>query len=136
MKKGSADDPFAEEPQDANDEELEDEEEKLEEEPEAGPSGATTGDSVSPDTVASAGSQTQSLPYIYARSSVKDGRQQRPIFLRDEVEDGIPDLVSDLEETFDKNVYRTDVLEAAVVVAQENPDLVEKVLGEWGYGWE
>lgn len=135
MKKGSADDPFAEEPQDAAEEELEDEEEELEEEPLTGADDATGNGSTSLNTE-SAASQTQSLPYIYARDSVKDGRQQRPIFLRDEVEDGIPGLVSDLEEIFDENVYRTDVLEAAVVVAQENPDLIRKVLSEWGYGWD
>lgn len=76
------------------------------------------------------------LPYIYARESVKDGRQQRPIFLRDEVEDGIPELVGELETVFGENVYRTDVMEAAVEIAQEHPDLVADKLGEWGYGWD
>jgi hypothetical protein len=134
MKKGSADDPFAEDPQDG--EEKEAEEGETEEELPAETSDATISGSMSSDTVSAIGSQKQSLPYIYARDSVKDGRQQRPIFLRDEIEDGIPELVSGLEETFDENVYRTDVLEAAVLVAQEHPGLIREVLSEWGYGWD
>lgn len=138
MKQGSTDDPFADDTTSDTDTETDD---------------ATTADpgtAPSQDTVAGeraeesgttgvdddSGSGGGRLPYIYARESVKDGRQQRPIFLRDEIEDGIPELVGELETRFGENVYRTDVMEAAVEVAQEHPDLLEAKLGEWGYGWE
>lgn len=139
MKKGSADDPFAEEPQESDEEDDEPElevtrEESREQERDSSPS-ATEPRGIQTESTTGT-EQAQSLPYIYARDSVKDQRQQRPIFLRDDVEDGIPDLVDRLEDSFGEQVYRTDVLEAAVVVAQRNPDLVEETLEEWGYGWK
>lgn len=127
MKQGSADDPFADDVSESNSEPGED--------TDAPDETTVTGES-STELDAESTSQSGSLPYIYSRDSVKDGRQQRPIFLRDEIEAGIPELVTDLESTFGENVYRTDVMEAAVVIAQENPDLVEAKLAEWGYGWD
>jgi hypothetical protein len=79
--------------------------------------------------------QTRSLPYIHARDGVKDGRTQRPVFLRDHVESGIDDLVAGMEDELGEDVYKTDVTEAAMAVAQEHPDLVLAKLQEWGYGW-
>ena len=141
MKQGSTDDPFAEDPSDQSAEEItessQDTEDSLTQRQETQREAETDTDpTLSSEPVSGSGGGSQTLPYIYARNSVKDGRQQRPIFLRDEVEDSIPELVSKLESTFGENVYRTDVLEAAVVVAQENPELVEAALEEWGYGWE
>ena len=127
MKQGSADDPFADDVTDSN----------------SGNDDGTASSDVDADAEESrserqegSASESGSLPYIYSRDSVKDGRQQRPIFLRDELEDGIPELVADLESAFGETVYRTDVMEAAVVIAQENPELVEAKLAEWGYGWD
>ncbi|RXK47948.1 hypothetical protein [Halorientalis pallida] len=136
MKQGSTDDPFADDT--ATDT---DTEETTVADPEATPSqdttaGGTAEESDAADSDDESGSEPGRLPYIYARDTVKDGRQQRPIFLRDEVEDGIPELVGELEDRFGENVYRTDVMEAAVAVAQEHPDLLEAKLGEWGYGWD
>jgi hypothetical protein len=134
MKQGSADYPFAEdldEPADGEREEETDDRLRSGDEQES-----TGGSSTEDDTGDNSTDNSKTLPYIYARDSVKDGRQQRPIFLRDEIEDGIPALVSELESSLGEDVYRTDVLEAAVVVAQRNPELVEEALEEWGYGWQ
>lgn len=146
MKQGSTDDPFADEGGEG-DQYGEDHEDHGDTAPEASPGSeaGTTEAAVSDPPADESGTDASSgddgsgpgrLPYIYARESVKDGRQQRPIFLRDEVEDGIPELVDELEAAFGENVYRTDVMEAAVEVAQEHPDLVAEKLGEWGYGWD
>lgn len=112
MKQGSTDDPFADDPFDDGAEDDESEEE-------------STGSAP----------QRRSLPYIHARNGVKDGRTQRPVFLREHVEEGIDDLVDRMEDELGEDVYKTDVTEAAMAVAQENPHLVLDKLEEWGYGW-
>ncbi len=142
MKQGSTDDPFAEDTTSETGTDTDDDTgESTTKDPEMQPSqDATAGGTAEASSVADTdddnGSEASRLPYIYARDSVKDGRQQRPIFLRDEIEDGIPELVGELEDRFGENVYRTDVMEAAVEVAQEHPDLLEAKLEEWGYGWD
>lgn len=144
MKQGSADDPFAEEPADDADDAEEDRANAAESDVESPhdraadtDSGAgSTRTSVSESTSDDAGAgQTQSLPYIHARDGVKDGRTQRPIFLRDHVESGIDELVAQMEDEFGEDVYKTDVTEAAMAIAEENPELVRAKLEEWGYGW-
>lgn len=122
MKQGSADDPFAED------------DEESEPEPESAV-GTTDRSTVESDTSASSSVQRQSLPYIHARDGVKDGRTQRPVFLREHVEAGIDELVDEMEAELGEDVYKTDVTEAAMAVAQENPELVLEKLEEWGYGW-
>ncbi|SDG31240.1 hypothetical protein [Halorientalis regularis] len=142
MKQGSTDDPFAEDTvsETGTDTDTESRESATNDPETESSQDATTGgaaeESSAPGTDDDNGSEASRLPYIYARDSVKDGRQQRPIFLRDEIEDGIPELVGELEDRFGENVYRTDVMEAAVEVAQEHPDLLEAKLEEWGYGWD
>jgi hypothetical protein len=142
MKQGSTDDPFAEDTTSETGTDTDDDTgESRIKDPETQPSqdttaGGTAEESNAAGTDDDSGSEASRLPYIYARDSVKDGRQQRPIFLRDGIEDGIPELVGELEDRFDENVYRTDVMEAAVEVAQEHPDLLEAKLEEWGYGWD
>lgn len=130
MKQGSADDPFADDPTDEHegDEQVDKEgvSESTEPSEESQPSIQKSGHTAT---------QTQSLPFIHARDGVKDDRKQRPVFLREHVEDGIDDLVDQMEDEFGETVYKTDVTEAAMVVAQENPELLLKVLEEWGYGW-
>lgn len=138
MKQGSTDDPFAEPPDDGEPEQPESGSgSEARAEPESGASSDEPGErdeTAGNATTAETAPQKQTLPYIHARESVKDGRTQRPIFLRSEVEDGVDELVDDLEDRVGANVYKTDVMEAAVVLAQENPDLVEAKLREWGYG--
>ena len=132
MKQGSADDPFAD---DATEETDSEKEPELETDDQGAKTGlASTGTDRSTGTAAS--SQTRSLPYIHSRDGVKDGRTQRPIFLRDHIESGIDDLVTQMEEELGKDVYKTDITEAAMAVAQENPELVREKLDEWGYGWD
>lgn len=128
MKQGSTDDPFAEDPIDDTDDENPDDDLALE-------SDQDLGTTSSPLTTESSQTQERSLPYIHARNGVKDGRTQRPVFLREHVEEGIDDLVDEMETAFDERVYKTDVTEAAMVIAQENPELVRAKLEEWGYGW-
>ena len=84
----------------------------------------------------STGSRT--LPYIYKRDAVKDGRSQRPVFLRDYNEDRIPELKDTVEEDLGESVPKTDVLEAALETAIENPEMVAATLrtDRYGYDWE
>jgi hypothetical protein len=132
MKQGSADDPFAddaaEEPETENATGVEAESLPIETELPSSETGDATDQASS--------SQTRSLPYIHSRDGVKDGRTQRPIFLRDHIEEGIEELVAQMEDQFGEDVYKTDITEAAMAVAQENPHLVQAKLDEWGYGWE
>lgn len=124
MKQGSADDPFAEERSDDS--------AGVEDEPLDRSSTETALD----DDPTPTPTRTRSLPYIHSRDGVKDGRKQRPVFLREHIESGIGDLVDQMEAEFGENVYKTDVTEAAMAVAQENPALVQEKLDEWGYGWD
>jgi hypothetical protein len=117
MKQGSADDPFAEDPDEAD---------QSEAVPDEDPQASTEADTTTRD---------RSLPYIHTRDGVKDGRTQRPVFLRDHVEDGIDELVTQMEAELGEDIYKTDVTEAAMAVAQEHPELVREKLDEWGYGW-
>ncbi|QSG13543.1 Uncharacterized protein HSBGL_4129 (plasmid) [Halapricum desulfuricans] len=126
MKKGSTDDPFADDEEEADNEPEQPESERSE------LNSSATSESL---TAAQSTTQRQSLPYIHSRDGVKDGRKQRPVFLREHIEDGIDDLVDQMESEFGEDVYKTDVTEAAMAVAQEHPELVLEKLEEWGYGW-
>jgi len=119
MKKGSTDDPFSEDPERKRSE-----------------SDAESESESTIPTEQSKGTQRRSLPYIHSRDGVKDGRTQRPVFLRDHVESGIDELVAEMEQELGEDIYKTDVTEAAMVVAQEHPELVQETLEEWGYGWD
>jgi flagellar biosynthesis/type III secretory pathway M-ring protein FliF/YscJ len=112
LTSGPAQDPFAEDDTGNDDDE---------------PSAAET---------ASVSSAKPTLPYIHRRDSVKEDRNQRPMFLRPDTESGIDDLIDDVETDLGEDVYKTDVTEAAMVVAQRNPELVADVLREWGYDYE
>lgn len=129
MKQGSTDDPFAEDPGPDTSAET-----PTDTEAETTPSGESP--ALSSQTESTTTSRSHQLPYKYSRENVKEGREQRPIFLRPEVEDGIDDLVDDLESRLGEDVYKTDVMEAAIAVAQARPDLIADELREWGYDWE
>lgn len=139
MKQGSTDDPFAEEP--ADDPFEDDPDDASDSGPDETPSAVdesrteSAATESSPQVTAPQSTQRRSLPYIHARDGVKDGRTQRPVFLRDHVEAGIDDLVAEMEAELGEDVYKTDVTEAAMVVAEEHPELVLGKLEEWGYGW-
>lgn len=74
-----------------------------------------------------------SIPYKLRRDKVNEGREQVPYFLRTEIIDAEDDLQDTLEDLLGENVYKSDYREAAMVVAQRNPELVAEVLREWGY---
>ncbi|ELZ89586.1 hypothetical protein C453_00175 [Haloferax elongans ATCC BAA-1513] len=77
-----------------------------------------------------------SIPYKLRRNKVNEGREQVPYFLREEVIDGEAELQDTLEELLGENVYKSDYREAAMVVAQRNPELIAEILREWGYDLE
>jgi hypothetical protein len=119
MKSGSGDDPFAETDTDSEPE-SDDQQDEMAVETES-----TDVDTAQPD-----------IPYKFRRDSVKQDRKQRPIFIRPEVEERESTFLRNLEDEVGEDVYKTDALEAALVVAMDNPDLVAEELREWGYDWE
>ncbi|MDS0223026.1 hypothetical protein NDI54_16900 [Haloarcula sp. S1AR25-5A] len=119
MKSGSGDDPFAESDSDPDTEERSDETAEIE-----------------PDSEAPEDAGQPDIPYKFRRSSVKEDRKQRPIFIRPDVEARESTFLRNLEDDVGEDVYKTDALEAALVVAMDNPDLVAAKLREWGYDWE
>lgn len=74
-----------------------------------------------------------SIPYKLRRDKVNEGREQVPYFLREEVIEAEVELQDTLEESLGESVYKSDYREAAMVVAQRNPELIADVLREWGY---
>lgn len=74
-----------------------------------------------------------SLPYKLRRQNVNEGREQVPYFLRPEITEREEGLKRTLEDDLGETVYKSDYREAAMVVAQRNPELVAEVLREWGY---
>lgn len=138
MKQGSADDPFADEVTDDTDEPTE---ANATETPspasdvdQHGEATSVTSDEALSEREETAQRTRRSLPYIHARDGVKDGRTQRPVFLREHIEEGIGELLAEMEAELDEEVYKTDLTEAAMAVAQEHPELVVAKLEEWGYG--
>lgn len=73
------------------------------------------------------------IPYKQRREKVNAGREQVPYFLREHVIDAEDELQDSLEAMLGETVYKSDYREAAMVVAQRNPELVAEVLREWGY---
>lgn len=74
-----------------------------------------------------------SIPYKLRRNKVNEGRDQVPYFLREDVIEGEEELRDTLEDALGETVYKSDYREAAMVVAQRNPELIADVLREWGY---
>jgi flagellar biosynthesis/type III secretory pathway M-ring protein FliF/YscJ len=73
------------------------------------------------------------IPYKLRRAKVNEGREQVPFFLRADIIDAEDELQDTLEKQLGEDVYKSDYREAAMVVAQRNPDRVAAVLREWGY---
>lgn len=121
MKDGPGSDPFSDdEDQDDGDEATT--ESKSEPEPENAETEMTT---------------TEKYPYVLRRDTVKDERDNEHVaFLRDEFADLEQDIVSDVSDELDmrvKDVSVTDIREAMVQVASENPERMAEVLLDWGY---
>lgn len=78
-----------------------------------------------------------SLPYLVQRqmrgASVNaDRTNQLLLEVRLFVKDDEDTFLNDLQDLVDGPVYKGDAREAAMVVAQENPELVAEKLREWG----
>jgi len=78
-----------------------------------------------------------SLPYLVQRqmrgASVNaDRTNQLLLEVRPFVKDDEDTFLDDLQGLVDGPVYKGDAREAAMVVAQENPELVAEKLREWG----
>lgn len=111
-----------------------------EEEVQTEPSPADTGDDeLEPTTESEPASEASqrptmdSIPYKLRRDKVNEGREQVPYFLREEIIEAEDELQDTLEELLGESVYKSDYREAAMVVAQRNPELIAQVLREWGY---
>lgn len=77
-----------------------------------------------------------SIPYKLRREKVNEGREQVPFFLREDVINAEDELKDTLEGMLGGTVYKSDYREAAMIVAQRNPELIAEVLREWGYDLE
>jgi flagellar biosynthesis/type III secretory pathway M-ring protein FliF/YscJ len=90
-----------------------------------------------PETPETEMNTTEKYPYVLRRDTVKDERDNEHVaFLRDEFADLEQDIVSDVADELDmrvKDVSVTDVREAMVQVASENPERMAEVLLDWGY---
>ena len=111
-------------------------EQTAESEPQTTSSSAGQADSQAKTQSQSGRPTMDSIPYKLRREKVNEGREQVPYFLREEVIEAETDLQDRLEEILDEKVYKSDYREAAMVVAQQNPDLIAEVLREWGYDLE
>ncbi|EMA11293.1 hypothetical protein BDK61_4614 [Haloarcula quadrata] len=87
------------------------------------------------DTSSETSQPSDSLPYKYRRDGVQDGRSHANLFLREEAEEHVEDVVDAMEETFEtESVYKIDVLEAIVLAANEDSRTVADELRKMGYG--
>lgn len=145
MKPGSGD-PFAEE----EPEESEDLEEDEDEEHEQVDSQGTVEERVSDqeqettaDTGLAGGSSERTeevepsttLPYKYRRDNIQDGRDRDNLLLRPIAQDHIDDLIDEMDAVFEsEDVYKFDVLEAALLAAGKPDRTVEDELRSMGYG--
>lgn len=73
------------------------------------------------------------LPYLLRRDSVNSDRKQISFFIRESILSEEDEHEAKLEEMLGEEVYRSDVREAAIVVAMENPVMITSKLREWGY---
>lgn len=73
------------------------------------------------------------IPYILRRDSVNGSRRQKSVFLRGELLDSEVEFIETPEDELGEDIYTSDVREASLVVARENPMMVCAVLRRWGY---
>ncbi|RLM90032.1 hypothetical protein [Haloarcula sp. Atlit-7R] len=126
MKEGPGEDPFAEDTTDDQEDAAPEpqREQTVESEPE---SDRDTSDSMS----------TNEIPYVIRRQTVKEDRDNEHVaFLRDEYAELEDQIRADVAAELDmrsKDVSVTDLREAFVELAAENPDAVASILESWGY---
>ena len=73
------------------------------------------------------------VPWVYARSNVKEDRDMVQYYLRRFVQEAEDDLVDAVENELETELTLTDVREAAVIAAMRNPELVAAELDRWGF---
>ncbi|WP_160135480.1 hypothetical protein [Halococcus salsus] len=134
MKKGSGDDPFANE---GSEVELQSSESETRDEiGESTPEILSEATSTGTETTSSVSQPADDLPYLARRQlrnkSVKTDRDQIPFFLRSSIQEGERDLRREVEDSLSQEVNKTDLREAAYVYAQRHPGGVVEVLREWG----
>lgn len=144
MKSGAGDDPFADEPSDADPEPQEDpadeavEEESATEQPEEDiATSDTSEDSSEPNPQPDASSEDPDIPRIMARSSVKENRDNvLQFFVTEETaqrEDAFERAVAEELDIRVKDLMKLDLREAAYLVAMQHPEETAEILNEWGY---
>jgi len=78
---------------------------------------------------------SDSLPYKYRRDGVQDGRNHANLFLREQAQSHVEDVVDAMEDTFEsETVYKIDVLEAIILAGNEPSRTVADELRKMGYG--
>jgi len=126
MKEGPGEDPFADDSTDEERDPASDQEPETKAESHSEPE-RDTSDSMS----------TNEIPYVIRRQTVKEDRDNEHVaFLRDEyaeLEDQIRADVADELDMRSKDVSVTDLREAFVELAAENPDAIAGILESWGY---
>ena len=80
---------------------------------------------------------TASLPWIYERDSITDGRTKTvQLHLQDSTLDEQRSVRTDLEDKLGETVKKADLREAALLVGFQQLDDVAEQLREWGYDFE
>lgn len=83
------------------------------------------------------GSTSSSLPWIYARNSITDGRDRTvQLHLQASTVETQTTVRNELEAQLDENVRLADLREAAMLVGLTHTDEVVSTLQKWGYGVE
>lgn len=78
-----------------------------------------------------------SLPWIYARSSITDGREQTvQLHLQQSTLERQSESKAAVESELGETVKKADLREAALLVGLSHVDDVADVLREWGYDFE
>lgn len=141
LKSGSSGDPFGDDDEEPPEEEQSDTIDPTDDEQSAAEQPGSDRMSDQPESTAETSTPAESaskpsIPYIYRRSKVNEDRDQVPFFLREHVREGEDDLIDTVEELVGEDVPKSDVREAAMLVAQEHPEFVADKLREWGYDYE
>jgi len=80
------------------------------------------------------GDRSTELPWIYERDSVKGERPHLiQVNVQEETTDREDDAHDAVEDLLGEDVYATDLREAALLVAFEDPEKIAAKLREWGY---
>ncbi|QSG02774.1 hypothetical protein [Natranaeroarchaeum sulfidigenes] len=136
MKSGAGSDPFSDT---STDEESPEESEAQTKEREETSESASTSDAGANSTAnkqsqaTGSGQNRDTLPYIFARHSVKDSRKMIQYFLREATQETEKDARHAIEDELGTDVPLTDVREALVRVGANHPDEVADELRDWGY---